>query len=370
MRRHAGRKCAPARRTSKGPLPTASGDLLYRIGLRRGALGTTAPQAHSGARERLLNGSGSPCPGRRRQNRAISALPNGSRAWKASSRRSHAPAPACRRGTPALRAVTSPPFHHLRLHIEVRIIAIQGVIHGKREVARDVRRGPDRIERGEVGMGVETMVLAASACTTRGAANAVAPASAVFRDITERSIKAPPRICFMLAQVHGGGKRQPGIRRLPKCAAPRPPRAPPQSTYARRHARHRAHDHGPRTARAQCFRRRVPGTDIVSCARSCRVAPWRIERVFGKYTCPSARRRASRDHRDRKFQQRTQRLGVEFGLPQPERPGNLQARHGIGAAFALTGTATRSRKPNEQHAMDELPAGGGAEQSIALPPKS
>ncbi len=35
---------------------------------------------------------------------------------------------------------------HLRLYVEVRIVAVERVVHGEREVARDVRRRPHRIE--------------------------------------------------------------------------------------------------------------------------------------------------------------------------------------------------------------------------------
>ena len=46
-------------------------------------------------------------------------------------------------------------LHHLRLHLELGVVGIQGVEHRQRVVAGDVCGGPDRIEGGQVGLGGE-----------------------------------------------------------------------------------------------------------------------------------------------------------------------------------------------------------------------
>jgi len=41
---------------------------------------------------------------------------------------------------------------HLRLGVELRIVAVERVVDRQRKIARDVGRRPDRVERGEVAM--------------------------------------------------------------------------------------------------------------------------------------------------------------------------------------------------------------------------
>ena len=145
------------------------GDLLHRIGLRQ-------PLRHDGAihlperirqqRKRLLQPEADHLVRRRRN--LVGTRHQGAAEWIALGKRwivatqsrastgmpswNARPSRECQ--IPLLAVIADDmAVHHLRLHIEVRIIAIQRIIHGKREVARDVRRGPDRIERGEVRMG-------------------------------------------------------------------------------------------------------------------------------------------------------------------------------------------------------------------------
>ena len=58
---------------------------------------------------------------------------------------------------------------------------------------------------------------------------------------------------------------------------------------------------------------------------------------------------------------------IEFGLAQPEWPGDLQVGHGVGAGIRADGDRNAITKAKRQHAVHELPPGGMAEQTIARP---
>ena len=72
------------------------------------------------------------------QSRARTGCPS----WKRQS--------VAQRQLPGLAVVLSAvALHHLRLHLELRIVGVQRVEHRQRDVACDVRGGPDRIERSQ-----------------------------------------------------------------------------------------------------------------------------------------------------------------------------------------------------------------------------
>ena len=244
-----------------GPLPIASLTCVIGIGLRQ-------PLRHDRAidlgqrvrqqRERLLQTEADHLVGRRRElvGARHQRLAERIRAWRSagSSRHSRAPAPACRRGMQARRAASGPTacrrsrplaLDHLRLHVELGIVAVQRVVDREREVAGDVGRRPHRIERGEIGVRREVDGLAPlrpARCAARP--SAVAPASADFRTSRRFMMSVSQRIDVgIMLELQAAGRASDHQSRT--CASamratPRPPPAPRRPTCARRHGRHRA----------------------------------------------------------------------------------------------------------------------------------
>ena len=128
-------------------------------------------------------------------------------------------------------------------------------------------------------------------------------------------------------------------------------------------------DHRPGTARSQRLGRRMSGPHVVVRALMPRCALAHGARPLREEASRRLGVARAGHHRDRELQQWTQRVRIELGLAQPERPGNLQVGHGVGAGVRTDRDGDAIAKAERQHAMHELPAGGMAEQPIALPPR-